>query len=70
MKVRNGEQGEGLRQTAMPTTGMVSVKYPAEMHMRIAPITVCIIAKTRSTSANGNSPSTTDMSWLNLSSYQ
>lgn len=51
-----------VHQTAIPTTGIVSVKYPAEMHMKMAPMIVCIPAKMKSTRANGSSPSTTDMS--------
>ncbi|MAD85039.1 MAG: hypothetical protein CL912_18930 [Deltaproteobacteria bacterium] len=51
-----------VHQTAMPTTGIVSVKYPAEMHMNIAPMIVCIPAKMKSTRVKGSSPSTTDIS--------
>lgn len=66
-----GVKGKGkgrvaVPQTMKPTTGIVSVKYPAERHIRIAPMPVCMTEKIRSTSANGSSPSTTDISWLNL----
>jgi hypothetical protein len=55
-----------IPQTARITGGIIAAKYPAERHIKMAPIIVVITERDKSINEYGSSVSRMVMSWLNL----